>query len=269
MPCEGFKEYLKCDRINFIMTSSNFTNYKKLELGQGLYPDRLLNVLGKKAPKEIYFSGNIELLKKKAIGFCGSRSASPQSLNVVKDCVEQAVRENIVIISGNAKGIDLTAHYTALENNGETIFVLPEGIEYFRIKRELKDVWNWDKVLVISQFEPNAIWQAYRAMTRNEIIVSLSNSMIVIEAGEKGGTLNAGMTSLKLKIPVYVAKYGDNPDAKGNEILISKGAEFLGKSSQTDKANMSKVFKSISGANNIVQFIRRDIPEENLQMKIV
>jgi len=41
-------------------------------------------------------------------------------------------------------------------------------------------------------------------MTRNQVIIGLSKAMIVIEAGEKGGTMNAGMETLKRDTPLYV-----------------------------------------------------------------
>lgn len=211
-----------------------------------LQPKTVVINLKNEKPKLYWCLGNQELLHKKKIGISGARNASSQSLLVVKDCVEQAIKQNLVIVSGNANGIDLAAHYTALKNKGETIFVLPEGIEFFRVKQDLLPVWNWTKSLVISQFEPKDTWQVSRAMIRNETIIKLSNAMIIIEAGETGGTFNVGLASLKLKVPIFCVKYKDNPTAKGNEILIAKGAESLGKNALTKNANMSKVFEAIS-----------------------
>ena len=48
-------------------------------------------------------------------------------------------------------------------------------------------MWDWDRVLVVSQFQPDEPWKAFRAMTRNQLIIALSRVMIVIEAGENGG----------------------------------------------------------------------------------
>lgn len=67
----------------------------------------------------------------------------------------------------------------------ELFFVLPEGINHFRIKKILAGFWDWNRVLVISQFEPEDSWQTFRAMTRNQLIIALSHAMVVIEASEK------------------------------------------------------------------------------------
>lgn len=221
------------------------------------YPKRLLILLGKRAPEELNFQGNLKLLECKTIGFCGSRAASLKGLETAEDCARQAAKLGWVIISGNATGIDLRAHYSALSSGGNTILVLPEGLDHFRIKKELRTVWDWSRVLVVSQFPNNASWQVYRAMTRNQLIVALSQAMIVIEAGEKGGTMNAAISALNLKIPLYVAVYNEmHTHASGNEQLIKLGARVLYKSRKTGHAKIPNILDEISTlhlSNSITQ----------------
>jgi DNA processing protein len=151
----------------------------------------------------------------------------------------------VSVVSGNAAGVDFEAHYNCLKAGGKTILVLPEGINHFRIKRALQPVWDWEQILVVSQFEPDEPWKAFRAMTRNQLIIALTRVMIVIEAGEKGGTLNAGKETLKSGLPLYIAQYQDMSDARGNQLLLDMGALYLAKSKLTDKANFVNVFESI------------------------
>lgn len=87
-------------------------------------------------------------------------------------------------------------------------------------------------------------------MTRNQLMIALSRVMIVIEAGEKGGTLNAGRETLKSKIPLYVAHYqAMSVDAPGNQILLNDGALKLEKSRSTNRANLTRVFESMEEDN--------------------
>jgi DNA processing protein len=198
-------------------------------------------VSGRKAPV-LSALGNLDLLDRPGIGFCGSRKASEKGLSVAADCAEQAVAAGFVVISGNAAGIDLEAHRAALQHGGATILVLPEGIEKFRVRQELRPVWDWARVLVISQFVPQAVWQAYRAMERNEIIIGLSRAMIVVEAGETGGTLAAGLRTLEIGKPLFVAQY-DNMEAvaPGNAQLLGMGAKRLMRSRETGKASVAMI----------------------------
>lgn len=223
---------------------------KILRTSDNAYPSRVPTILGKHAPKELFIQGNEKLFEKVAIGFCGSRHASDKGLETAKDCTAQMVLEGIVIISGNASGIDFTAHRTALEKGGCSIFVLPEGIDHFKIKKALEDVWDWERVLIVSQFPRNAIWQSYRAMERNSLIIALSNAMVVIEAGEKGGTLDAGTKTLKLSVPLYVATYENMPEtAPGNLMLLNKGAKQLLKGSKSNQASIKKLVAEATSFN--------------------
>jgi len=209
------------------------------------YPEKLKMIFGSKAPA-LYLQGNTELLNTHSIGFCGSRNSSPKGKDAVRDCASQAAKNNIIIVSGNASGIDFEAHYNALFSGGATILVLPEGINHFRIKKALKPVWDWNRCLVISQFLPDDTWKIYRAMTRNKLIIALSGAMIVIEAGEKGGTMNAGLETLKTNVPLYVAEYQDMSEiAKGNKKLLDMGAKRIAKNRQTGKANMNHLYHDI------------------------
>ena len=221
----------------------------RLEIDDAEYPKCVKVIMGKKAPKHLDMVGNIELLNMAGLGFCGSRKSSQKGLEIAQDCAEQAAHNNVSVVSGNAAGVDFEAHYNCLKAGGKTILVLPEGINHFRIRKALRSVWDWDRVLVISQFKPDEPWKAFRAMTRNQLIIALSRVMIVIEAGEKGGTLNAGEETLKFGLPIYVAQYKDvSVDALGNQILLDKGAQKLAKSRTTNRANLAKIFESMKNS---------------------
>ncbi|MFN3262251.1 MAG: DNA-processing protein DprA [Pikeienuella sp.] len=222
------------------------SDVQQIRRGQRGYPRSLSDILGGKAPGNIYCMGNTDLLQKPSVGFCGSRRASEQGLAVANDCASQAAELGLNVVSGNAAGVDEVAHYMALASGGTTILVLPEGINNFRIRKSFSSVWDWNRVLVVSQFEPSSVWQAYRAMERNKVIIGLSGAMIVIEAGEKGGTLDAGNATLSMGVPLFVAHYDSlSADAKGNAILINKGGIPLNKLRSTERANMNKVKDSL------------------------
>ena len=140
----------------------------------------------------------------------------------------------------------MASHEAALTNNGRTIIVLPEGVDHFRIKKSIKDAWDWNRVLVISQFAPNAVWRADRAMERNKLIVGLSNAVIVLEAREQGGTLNAGFTALEMRKPLFVAIYDEmNGSREGNQLLIERGGIPLRRSRTTSQAQMRDVLANV------------------------
>ena len=218
----------------------------RAELDNARYPERVKMVMRNRAPKHLDMIGNLDLLDMPGIGFCGSRKSSNKGLEIAKDCAEQATHSGVSVVSGNAAGIDFVAHFSSLKAGGKTILVLPEGINHFRIKTSLKPVWDWERVLVISQFEPDDPWKSFRAMTRNQLTIALSRAMIVIEAGEKGGTITAGKQALKLGLPLFVAQHQDiEADTYGNRMLIDMGAQKFVKNNSNDCPCLAKILQEI------------------------
>ena len=204
------------------------------------YPAMLKSLLKLNTPPVLSMIGNVQLLTNRKVGFSGSRKVSEKGIAVTRDCVEQLSREkDVSIVSGYAQGVDKEAHYTALQAGGSTIIVLPNGISSFYVRQELKDVWDWNRVLVISEYLPKDKWSVSRAMNRNNTIIGLSDAMVVVEAGLTGGSLDAGLRSLEDKKPLFVPVYSDYPEsALGNRILLERGAAGIKRNRQSNRANV-------------------------------
>ncbi|MCY4779086.1 DNA-processing protein DprA [Sphingobacterium sp. UT-1RO-CII-1] len=224
-------------------------------LQEEAYPEEVKKALGSSAPPVLSVIGNKDLLIKKKVAFSGSRNVSDKGIKITEDTVTALIAEDVVIVSGYAKGVDFAAHYTALKNGGSTIIVLPEGINHFRIKKEFREVWDWERVLVISEFQPFEKWMASRAMKRNATIIGLSDVVMVIEAGATGGSLDAGHKTLDMNKALFVPQYTDIPDsALGNTTLLSRGAFALKMSKETKRPNISKILELIETENKYSLF---------------
>ena len=186
------------------------------------FPESLI-VNGKPLMPVIFYKGNKDLFYADSVGMCGSRNVSEQGLEAADRCGIAVSRKHLTIVSGYAKGVDTATHLAALRNGGSTVIVLAEGMDSFRIKREFSKDFDAERTLVLSQFAPTQTWQAHAAMARNAIIFGLSKALIVIEAGEKGGTLAAGEGALKIGRPVLVVDFGDRTP-EGNRKLLGHGA---------------------------------------------
>ena len=215
------------------------------QVGQsdGMYPKRLLSVLGEEAPETLYLQGNTSLLGLNSIGFCGTRRPSQKGFDTVRDYAKRVAKKSgFIVIAGNAAGVDLEAHYHAFLAGGSTILVLPEGIKHLRIKRALKPVWDWKRVLVISQFDPGTSWNLFHAKAQAQVIIGLSKDVIVIEAEETGRTMDAGLEALRLKRELHVFKYQDmSVSGRGNKKLLQLGGKPLFEtifSKQPEKQNI-------------------------------
>jgi DNA processing protein len=182
-------------------------------------------------PALLYVRGNVAILNRPGVAIVGKRQAGEAALAATAALASGLVARGVNIVSGYAAGIDSAAHLAALRAGGTTSIVLAEGIDHFQTKPELKDHLTVDNILVISQFEPGAKWAPYLAMTRNKLVGALAGAVVVIAsgperdaAGTMSGSFDAGMSALKMGIPVFVVTpdfFADPP--AGNRRLIAKG----------------------------------------------
>jgi len=198
----------------------------------------------KNLPPVLFASGPSHLIATPSVGFCGSRSATGRGLEVAADIAEQVSRQGWSVVSGGAKGVDITAHSTALANGGTTTVVLAEGILQHRMRQELRAVFDPARTLLVSEFFPDAPWIAGRAMQRNRTICALSRAMVLIEARANGGTFAAGEAALAMGVPLFTADYSTQLESNdGNRLLLKRGAVALRQSRATGRANLAQLFE--------------------------
>jgi DNA processing protein len=193
--------------------------------GDDRFPEQLLEL--KSPPSYLFYWGNLGLLEERGVGMCGSRHVSGRGSEAARACGEEVASEGWHVVSGYAKGVDTETHLAALDAGAGTVIVLAEGILNFRRKRVFDEVpFDSERVLVLSQFPPNQRWSVGGAMTRNGLIAALGEALVVVEAGEKGGTLNAGMQGLDLQKPVFALQFSDETPP-GNQRLLDAGAQAV------------------------------------------
>lgn len=252
------------DRITSLCEKLRERGVNLIAVTDSVYPERLKALLGTKAPPLLSVLGNTSQLGKPSVGFCGSRKASEKGLATAADCAEQLALENVTIVSGYAAGVDMAAHRAALECGGTTVLVLCEGIFNFSIKKNFKDIWDWERIAVVSEFLPGIPWSVRNAMQRNKTICALSRAMILIESATTGGSIEAGRASLNMGVPLFAPVYEGMPEsAVGNRELLDHGARPLLKSRSAGKANMKDVFAALFDNEDAAEHVQYPLADDN------
>ena len=160
----------------------------------------LTDVEEKNAPKTIYFEGNRALLNQgPRVSVVGSRKASAEGLKRARSLSRALVAHGIVVVSGLAEGIDTAAHTSALEAGGKTIAVIgtPLDTAYPKENLALQDRLAREQ-LVVSQFPLGSAVTPKNFPIRNRTMALLTDATVIVEAGEKSGTLHQGWEALRL-----------------------------------------------------------------------
>jgi len=169
------------------------------------YPPQLEQIKG--APFALFCRGNISLLQKKQLAIVGTRRPSDYGIQVTKKISAEIAHSGLVITSGMAQGIDSVAHETALENNCPTIAVLGNSVDENVIRKSVSydlagKILSHDGLLV-SEYPPGYEAQKFTFPNRNRIISGLSLGVLVVQAGEKSGSLITARYALEQNREVF------------------------------------------------------------------
>jgi len=194
------------------------------------YPHLLKTSLKREqTPPLLFYAGDLRILERQTIAIIGSRKAGEESLAFTRAVSSYLAMQGANIISGNARGVDRTAYEGATSTEGCTTVVLPHGI------RKLSGV-QWrallakieaGKVLLLSQFHPDAQWVVSRAMERNKVVTGLAQIVIVAESDTEGGTWAGATGALRQNRPLYVRDSASSSALPGNKALIELGGHPL------------------------------------------
>ncbi|WP_291633022.1 DNA-processing protein DprA [Clostridium sp.] len=255
------------DEIAKVKRNLEANEIKTIQYYEDEYPSKLKNY--DDAPFTLFYKGNILPLNEGYnISIVGSRKYSNYGKDATKIICSDLSTNNINIISGMAKGIDTFAHESCLDNEGYTCAVLGSGIDVVYPRENLK-LFNKivERGCVISEFLPGTQPYAYNFPLRNRIISALSEIIIVVEAGEKSGSLITANLALEqgkdvMAVPGSIFSF----ESKGTNKLIKDGAfpltcsndifDLMGidikkvKNTTTEKSFNTKIHEVIYGIIN-------------------
>ena len=197
-------------------------------------PDELVGPLNdienKFAPPYLFIKGNRKLIDiHPRVSIIGTRHPSEGGINNARILTKFFLKNEAVIVSGLALGIDTVAHRTAIENCGKTIAVLGTPLDKYYPKQnsDLQDEIASDN-LVISQFPLGSVIQIKNFPMRNRTMALLSHVSIIVEAGEGSGTIHQGWEALRLGRPLFILEdIVKNKNLKWPSKLIGYGAKIL------------------------------------------
>jgi DNA processing protein len=228
-------------------------NVKALFYLDSDYPARLKEC--EDGPVIIYCKGNVNFNSSKAISIVGTRKATDYGRSCTEEIVSSLASNNpeILIISGLAYGIDISAHKEALKSNLKTIAVLAHGLNFiypsFHARYAKRIIENG---ALVTEFSSETKPDPGNFVSRNRIIAGLADATIVVESGEKGGALITADIANSYNRDVFAV-----PGRAGDS--YSKGCNNLIKS---NKAALAETGQDIDAAMGWNQMIKKN---ENIQ----
>ena len=172
-----------------IIRKCNSLGYEIVTIENPKYPKKLKNI--NNPPAVLYVKGTLsELNDRLCISIVGTRSSSAYGNKVSFEMGYNLAKAGAVVISGGAIGIDCLSQKGAIQGGGKTVAVLGCGINfnYLASNKNLRESIAQNGALV-SEYPPDYRCSSWTFPMRNRIISGMSNGVLVIEAGEKSGSL--------------------------------------------------------------------------------
>ncbi|MCA1908416.1 MAG: DNA-processing protein DprA [Magnetospirillum sp.] len=176
------------------------------------------------APPILYARGNVSLLGKSMIAMVGARNASVNGRNLTRRMAAELGRDNLVVVSGLARGIDTAAHEGSMATG--TVAVMAGGLDVIyppENQRLFDDVVAMG--CAVSEMPPGTQPQASHFPRRNRIVSGMALGVVVVEANLKSGSLiTARMAADQGREVFAVPGHPMDPRAQGPNDLIRHGA---------------------------------------------
>ena len=181
-PAKAFAQELKAkiDKLNIFVVTRASANY----------PASLREISN--APLVLFAIGDISLLSQTLIAVVGTRKPTSYGKEVAKSFSTTLAKAGVVLVSGLAYGVDCIAHMTAIEEGSKTVAVMAGGLDeiypaaHTTLARQIVKTGG----LILSEYFPGVRPTSYSFPERNRIVSGISDGVLVIEAGEKSGSLH-------------------------------------------------------------------------------
>jgi DNA processing protein len=178
------------------------------------------------APPVIALRGDAALLSRDCVAIVGSRNASAAGLALTERLAHGLARENYVIVSGLARGVDGAAHRAALDTG--TIAVLAGGharpypSEHASLLEQIAQ-----RGAVVSEMPLEWEPRGRDFPRRNRIVSGLCQGIVVVEAARRSGSLITARFAAEQGREVFAAPGSPlDPRAEGTNDLLRQGASF-------------------------------------------
>ena len=243
-----------------------------LKLNSPGFPGQLKEIAA--PPKELFWTGTdpSSWLDKPKVGIVGSRKITPYGRTVTSKLAGQLAKSGVVIISGLAYGVDITAHQAALRANGTTVAVLGTSLDQIYPAAHAHIATQMClHGTIFSEYPEGAIGFQSNFVARNRIISGLSDVLLITEAAVNSGSLHTARFALEQgKTVMAVPGNITSPISEGCNNLIKSGAIpvtsaddilfALGIKSTADK---TKRFRGSPAEQLVLRFIEEGVSAQD------
>lgn len=221
------------------------------------YPEQLRKI--ENPPAVLFVLGSAEGLNSAPLlTVVGTRNVSDYGAAVTDYLVKPLAKAGAVIVSGMALGTDRAAHNACLDVGGRTLAFPGCGVleTHPSENTELKTKILENGGAVISELLPNERASSWYFKRRDAVMAGVSHATLVIEAGEKSGSLVTAECAKNQGKTVFAVPPRDiiSGSFSGNAALIRSGAVSV-----FDFSDIASVLENKSKSADFAEKLRNSV----------
>ena len=222
---------IKCEVLSKAEKEIRFAEKHEVQLlsyTDAAYPDRLKH--RHDAPVVLFYKGNADLNHGRIISIVGTRQPTPYGIKMCEQIVEELLPYNVLIVSGLAYGIDITAHRKSLDLDIPTVAVMGTGLQriYPHENKNTAQKMCDNGGLLTEYFSEQKPDREHFPM-RNRIIAGMCDAVLIIETAAKGGSMITAKQAINLGKETFAVpgRVGDKLSEGCNELIKQRLAHVL------------------------------------------
>lgn len=180
-------------------------------------------------PPILYLDGRLDAFSMPAIAMVGSRHPSIAGRQHAFVFARDLSQAGLCVNSGLALGIDAASHQGVVDAGGITCAVMGTGLDVIYPRQHVQLADNIrERGALVSEMPLGSKPVPANFPRRNRIISGLSQSVFVVEASVKSGSLITARYALEQNREVFAMPGAiDNPMSRGCHALIKQGAKLV------------------------------------------
>ena len=196
-----------------------------------------INEEGKADPPLIlWYRGDLSVIQLPGFAVIGTREATPEGMAGGEYLASEFAKRGFNIVSGLAIGCDTSGHKGALKAGGKTTAILANGLDHNSIyppeNQDLAEEIVEGGGLLLSEYRIGSVVNRYNLVARDRLQAGLALATLVVQTGERGGTMHAATTTLKANKPLFAIRYKDDATNNhekclGNALLVKQGGRYI------------------------------------------
>jgi DNA processing protein len=211
------------DDIHAELAKAKALGVRFVASGDSDYPALLRQI--DSSPPLLAVLGSTAVLSRPCVAIVGSRNASAAGITFTERLARGLARDDFVIVSGLARGVDLAAHRASLDTGAVAVLAGGHARPYPAEHAPLIDEIAARGGAVVSEMPIEWEPRGRDFPRRNRIVSGLASGVVVVEAARRSGSLITARFAAEQGREVFAVPGSPlDPRAEGTNDLLRQGA---------------------------------------------